>query len=288
MATLREIRRRITSIRSTQQITKAMKMVAAAKLRKAQEKILATRPYANKINETISHVMAKIENSQEPLLQVHPVEKILIVVVTADRGLCGAFNSNIIRYADNLIKSYSDKEVSVYPVGRKGHEYFSKRDFNIYKHKINFFNHLVFEDASEIVEGLVALYENREFDKIEIVYNQFKSVIQQNITLEQFLPFIPDEELMQQPSSIDFIYEPSREGILDTLIPKQLNIQTWKILLESNAAEQGARMTAMENATDNAEELIGFLTLTYNRARQAAITKEISEIVGGAEALAEK
>jgi len=287
MATLPEIRRRIASVQSTQQITKAMKMVAAAKLRRAQENILATRPYAKKLSETIGHLMAKIEHSDLPLLQKRPEERLLVVVVTADRGLCGAFNSNIIRLSANRIREFADKEVYVYPVGRKSFEYFSKRDYQLYDKKYNFFNHLNFADASEIVEKLVSSYIDRQFDRIEIIYNEFKSAVQQNLTVEQFLPFLPDEEMLAEKQQVDFLYEPDKVSILNSIIPKHLNIAMWKVLLESNAAEQGARMTAMENATDNAEDLIASLTLTYNRARQAAITKEISEIVGGAEALKE-
>jgi F-type H+-transporting ATPase subunit gamma len=288
MATLREIRRRISSVKSTQQITKAMKMVAAAKMRKAQEAMFATRPYAAKLRETISHLIVKLENVSDPLIVERDVEKILLVVVTADRGLCGGFNSNIIRHAANLIRSYSDKEVSLFTVGRKGHEYFAKRDYSIFASKINLFNTLNFEDAVDIVGQLTEVYTTAQFDKIEIVYNEFKSAIQQNIITENFLPFAHAEEEEEDHSQIDFLYEPGKEEILNFLIPKHLNVQLWKVLLESNAAEQGARMTAMESATENAEELIGSLTLTYNRARQAAITKEISEIVGGAEALKEK
>lgn len=288
MPTLREIRRRIYSVHSTQQITKAMKMVAAAKLRRAQENILATRPYAHKLAGTIAHLMARMEHSENPLLHIHPVKKALLVVVTADRGLCGAFNSNILRFAANRINVHAHLELSLYPVGKKGYDHLAKRSYNIFSRKINFFNHLDFKDAVEIVDLLVQAYRTNRFDRIEIVYNQFKSAIQQNITLEQFLPFIPDEEMQHSKSQMDFLYEPGKEEILNNLIPRHLHIQMWKILLESNAAEQGARMTAMESATENAEDLISLLSLGYNRARQAAITKEISEIVGGAEALKER
>jgi len=288
MATLREIRRRISSVRSTQQITKAMKMVAAAKLRRAQENILATRPYAQKLGETMAHVMSRLEYRTSPLLVERPVEKVLVVVVTADRGLCGAFNSNLIRFSATQIASYKDVEVQVYNVGRKGHEFFSKRNYSLNGQRVNFFNHLQFEDALQISTHLRGAYENAQFDRIEIVYNEFKSAVHQKIVSEQFLPFLPDEKMLQESSRIDFLYEPDKERILPELISRVLNIQIWKILLESNAAEQGARMTAMESATDNAEDLIDTLTLHYNRARQAAITKEISEIVGGAEALKEK
>jgi F-type H+-transporting ATPase subunit gamma len=288
MATLREIRTRIASVKSTQQITKAMKMVAAAKLRKAQEKILATRPYAQKLKDVVGHLMARVENSRHPMLVTRPAEKILLVIVTSDRGLCGAYNANIIRHAVTHIKSYTDKEVSIFVVGKKGLEYFSRRDYNIFNKKINFFNQLYFQDAVEIVMNLVEAYSKNHFDRIEILYNEFKSALRQDITLEQFLPFMPDEEMMQSASQVDYLYEPGKDDILKMIIPKKLNIQMWKVLLESSTSEQGARMTAMESATDNAEDLIGELTLHYNRARQAAITKEISEIVGGAEALQEK
>jgi F-type H+-transporting ATPase subunit gamma len=288
MATLREIRRRIASVRSTQQITKAMKMVAAARLRKAQDKALSMRPYAQKLYEIVGHLVAHIEENSEPLLKIKPVERILVVVVTADRGLCGGFNSNIIRESVRNIQSMHDKEVQVFSIGKKCTEYFSKRDFILFSNKNNFFNHLEYEIATELTGKLVEAYTQDQFDRIDIYYNKFKSAVAQELTCEQFLPFVPDAGTIEEKSSVDFLYQPSKEEILSAIIPRQLNIQLWKILLESYAAEQAARMTAMENATENAEELITKLTMTYNRARQAAITKEISEIVGGAEALKEK
>jgi len=287
MATLREIRTRISSVRSTQQITKAMKMVAAAKLRKAQEKIIATRPYAMKLQEVAAHLVSRMESIQNPYTVERPVEKLLLVVVTADRGLCGAFNASLIREAEQKVASYKEVEVSLYPVGRKGYEHFVRRDFNIFAHKINFFNSLSFSDATDLVSACSQAYLNFQFDRIEILYNEFKSAIRQDIRTEQLLPIVKFEEEKAVSSKIDYLYEPSKEEILKIIIPKQLNIQMWKVLLESNAAEQGARMTAMESATENAEEMIETLTLHYNRARQSAITKEISEIVGGAEALKE-
>jgi F-type H+-transporting ATPase subunit gamma len=288
MATLREIRRRITSIRSTQQITKAMKMVAASKLRRAQENLMATRPYAEKLCETMAHLMARMEFRTSPLLIERPVERVLLVVITADRGLCGAFNSNLIRYASNVIRTSTDVETQLFTIGRKGYEYFKKRDYEINGQKINFFNHLNFADALEVSAHLRKAYETAQFDKIEIIYHEFKSAVQQRIVTEQFLPFQPDEQMLSESSQIDFLYEPDKETILPALISKVLNVELWKVLLESYASEQGARMTSMESATDNAEDLIDTLTLFYNRARQGAITKEISEIVGGAEALKEK
>ncbi|MBD3226231.1 MAG: ATP synthase F1 subunit gamma [Caldithrix sp.] len=286
MATLREIRTRISSIKNTQQITKAMKMVAAAKLRKAQENILAYRPYAYEIRDLLSHLTAVSEDlSDIQLMQQRPVERVLSVVVTADRGLCGAFNSNIIRKAAKRPDDFPDKEVALYPVGRKGFDFFKRRDVSLKSHKINFFNDLSFEDAIEISRNLVSWYKSGLFDRIEFIYNEFKSAVQQNIIVEQFLPFVPEPEIQQNEQLVDFLYEPDKLTIINELIPLNLNVQVWRILLESNAAEQGARMTAMESATDNAAELIDTLTIYYNRSRQAAITKEISEIVGGAEAL---
>ncbi len=288
MATLREIRDRISSVSSTQQITKAMKMVAAAKLRRAQESILAFRPYSYELRGMIGHLVALSGDLTDiPLLEKRPVEKVLLVVVTSDRGLCGGFNGNIIRHAVQRIADYSNREVSVFVVGRKAFEFFDKRDYTVRDQAINIFNHLHFESAADISTRLVSLYLSGEFDRIEIVYNEFKSAIQQTLRVEQFLPFAPDEEMMNASAEIDFIYEPGKEEILNQLIPKHLNVQVWRTLLESNAAEQGARMTAMESATDNAQDLIERLTIFYNRSRQAAITTEISEIVSGSEALKE-
>jgi F-type H+-transporting ATPase subunit gamma len=287
MATLREIRTRISSVKSTQQITNAMKMVASAKLRRAQEKILATRPYAYKLQTVVGNLVARVENIDHKMFTQRPVEKILLVVVTADRGLCGAFNANIVRRAVTEIQSSPDKDISLFVLGKKGYEFFSKRLFHIFNHKIGFFNHLKFDNAFEIASILVESYMAGEFDQIDILYNEFKSAVRQDVTLEKFLPFEPNEEIKESASQVDYLYEPDKVELLKAMIPKQLNIQLWKILLESNAAEQGARMTAMESETDKAEELISELTLHYNRARQAAITKEISEIVGGAEALKE-
>jgi len=287
MATLREIKRRINSVKSTQQITKAMKMVSAAKLRRAQENILAARPYAYKIRSMIQHLLEKIENPDDPLLQARPVRRVLMVIVTADRGLCGAFNSNIIRHTVAHISAFKDKEVSLLCVGKKGYDFFRKRDFNLSGNFINFFNELKFNHALEIADYLKNEFLTHRTDQIQMIYNEFKSPVQQNIVVEDYLPLkvAPVEETSGLHSLVDYIYEPSQEAILSALLPRHLNVQMWRILLESYAAEQGARMTAMENATENANEMIHDLTLHYNRARQAAITKEISEIVGGAEAL---
>jgi len=284
MATLREIRHRISSIKSTQQITRAMKMVAAAKLRKAQEAILTTRPYAYRIDEMIRHILVSEEDVQNPLLRVRDVRRVTIVAVTADRGVCGAFNSNIIKRVIHQIDLHKDKEISLVCVGRKGYDFFSKRRYPIEKHYIQLFNRLTFSHALEIANYLVKSYEKGLTDRIEVVFNQFKNAAQQNLIVETYLP-LSAKAFSSRKYGVDYIYEPDKTTLLHELLPKHLNVQMWRILLESNAAEQGARMTAMENATDNAEELIHDLTLFYNRARQTSITKEITEIVGGAEAL---
>ena len=288
MANLREIRKRISSVTSTQQITKAMKMVAAAKLRRAQESILAFRPYAYELRSLIADLSAKVEDqTQVPLMSRRSVQKVLLVIVASDRGLCGAFNSNIVRHAAERIKDYPEAEVELFMVGRKGLEFFQHRHVTINGKKINFFNDLAFGDALNLTETILNIYKEQNFDRVEFVYNEFKSAIQQNVVVEQFLPFVPDEEMEKSKEQVDFIYEPNKISILNAVIPKHLHVQVWRILLESNAAEQGARMTAMENATDNAEEMIHDLTIYYNRTRQASITTEISEIVSGAEALKE-
>ncbi len=295
MATLREIRRRIAGIKSTQQITKAMKMVAAAKLRRAQENIIAARPYARKMNEVLRHLVTKVDVNLSPLLSPREVGKVTLVVVTADRGLCGSFNSNIIKTTTAHIGQqykdfYENNCLKIICVGRKGYDFFIKRDYEIIGKHTGFFNTLNFGHAREIVQEIVDGYLKREFDKVEVIYNEFKSVIQQKIVIEQFLP-IPPEEISSTAAEkkllaqVDYIYEPSSKEIIDALLPKHLNFQMWRILLESNAAEQGARMIAMDNATENAKELIQMLQLSYNKARQAAITKELLEIVSGAEAL---
>ncbi|MEE9288516.1 MAG: ATP synthase F1 subunit gamma [Bacteroidota bacterium] len=293
MGMLREIRRRITGTRKTQQITKAMKMVAAAKLRRAQENILSARPYARKMNELLQHLVAKVDPHLHPLLVQREVQRVALVVVTADRGLCGAFNANLLRTAvAHIDRQYQqmnrEGRLMVVCVGRKGFEFFKKRLYNLLSSHIHIFNVLDFSHAVEIVTKIADGYLKGGFDKVEVVYNEFKSVIQQRVVIEQFLP-IPAEEV--RPSErgfvqlVDYIYEPSSKEIVDALVPKHLNFQMWRMLLESNAAEQGARMTAMANATENARELIDTLLLSFNKARQAAITKEILEVVSGAEAL---
>jgi F-type H+-transporting ATPase subunit gamma len=295
MATLREIRQRIAGVKSTQKITKAMKMVAAAKLRRAQEAILATRPYANKTKELMRHLVTQVESGINPLLSARDMKKIAVVVVSSDRGLCGAFNANIIKTALQHIKEQYPEQLEtglglkVIIVGKKGFDFFNKQDFDIYSKHVGIFSSLDFNHARAMVKELTEGYLAGTFDKVELIYNEFKSVIQQRIVVEQLLP-IPPEELhetndLKSLAQVEYIYEPSAREIINALVPRHLNFQMWRVLLESNAAEQGARMTAMDNATTNANELIRDLTLAYNKARQASITKELLEIVSGAEAL---
>jgi len=291
MATLREIRSRITGVKNTQKITNAMKMVAAAKLRRAQEGIFAARPYARKISQLLRHVVTKVDPSLHPLFAPREVHGILYVVVTADRGLCGAFNANIAKAAEHEMRTTAadfmkEGKVRLVTVGKKGFEYFGKRGYSLFSKHVGIFGSLEFQRARGIVDEVTAGYLKGEFDRVVLVYNEFKSVIQQRIVVEQLLP-IPPEELAPEKShvQVDYIYEPSSREIIDALVPKHLNFQLWRVLLESNAAEQGARMSAMDNATENAKDIIKGLSLSFNNARQAAITKELLEIVGGAEAL---
>ena len=288
MATLRDIKNRIVGVKSTQKITKAMKMIATAKLRGAQQRIVGARPYANKIAEMLSRLAAEDALQSNPFFVNRPAEKVCVVVITADRGLCGAFNTNIIKEAANYISEESENgiDVSVLTVGKKASEYFSKRNYKIESKLIGLFGSLEYQSTLELYNNLVPKYLSAEIDKIVLVYNEFVSMIQQRIVKVQLLPipFIPEESKEKSYSS-NYIFEPDQLSIFESLIPKHLKVQLWRALLESNAAELSARMTAMDNATTNAQELIRSLNLTYNKERQAAITKEILEIVSGANAL---
>lgn len=297
MPTLREIRQRIGGVKSTQKITKAMKMVAAAKLRRAQDAIISARPYAHKLKELLEHLSSKVDRSINPLLTARPVQRVAFVVVTADRGLCGAFNANISKGAvahikTNYAQMLEEGNLKLICVGKKGYDFFNKRNYKIASRHIGLFAALDFSQARAIMDELAQGYLTAEYDRVELIYNEFKSVVQQKIVVEQLLPIPPAASESHQDSSyphalsqVDYIYEPSAKEIIDALVPKHLNFQMWRILLESNAAEQGARMTAMDQATTNASDLIRVLQLRYNKARQAAITKELLEIVSGAEAL---
>lgn len=296
MANLKEVKGRIQSVTSTQQITKAMKMVAASKLRRAQDRITQMRPYSQKLSAIIQNVSAGVDSSQinNPYAEVRSIEKVLIVSVTSDKGLCGAFNSNIFKATKALIaEKYADAEASgnlyIMPIGKKAYEHFAKRGYNIIDDYHLLFHDLDFAHVMEAAEFAMKSFVNGTFDKVDIVYNEFKNVATQILQKETFLPIqeveTGKEANTSEPS--EYLYEPSQKFIFSEIIPKSLKIQFYKALLESNASEQGARMTAMDQATDNAGELLKDLKLTYNRTRQAAITKEILEIVGGAEALAQ-
>lgn len=283
MANLKEIRNRISSVSSTMQITSAMKMVSAAKLKKAQDAIIAMRPYANKLTALLQNLSANLDaESGSKFAELRPVKTVLIVAITSNRGLCGAFNSNIIRQTNQLAEIYSDKKVSVVAIGKKGNDVLSK-NLEILSNQSTVFDKLSFENVAEIANMLMAKFESGAFDKIELVYNKFKNAATQIVTTEQFLPILATADERGVPS--DYIFEPTKEEIVKTLIPKSLKMQLYKAIRDSFASEHGARMTAMHKATDNATELRDQLKLTYNKARQAAITNEILEIVGGAEAL---
>ena len=293
MANLKEVKGRIQSVVSTQQITKAMKMVAAAKLRRAQERITQMRPYSQKLSEIIQNVSgSQSEEIENPYAEVRAVEKVLIVVVSSDRGLCGAFNSSAFKYTRHLIDTQyssqeSDGNVHILPIGKKSFEFFKKRNYNVIGDYSHLMEKLDFDGARAAAEMIMSEFVKGEFDQVEIIYNEFKNVATQIVKNEQFLPIKDVSNEDAQESNIDYLYEPSQDFIFDELLPKSLKIQFYKTLLESNASEHGARMTAMDKATENADELLKDLRLTYNRTRQAAITKEILEIVGGAEALAQ-
>ncbi len=288
MATLRDIKNRIVGVKSTQKITKAMKMIATAKLRGAQQRIVGARPYANKIGEMLSRLAADDTLQSNPFFAARQIKKVSVVVFTADRGLCGAFNTNIIREATNYINEEfkNDSAVSVFTLGKKATEYFGKRNYNIEGKMVGLFGSLEYQSTLQLYNDLIPKYLNGEIDKIVLVYNEFVSMIQQKIVKVQLLPipFIESNEKENTQSS-NYIFEPDQLSIFQSLIPKHLKVQIWRALLESNAAELSARMTAMDNATTNAQELIRSLNLTYNKERQAAITKEILEIVSGANAL---
>ena len=284
MANLKEIRNRISSVSSTMQITSAMKMVSAAKLKKAQDAITAMRPYANKLTELLQTLSATLEgDSGSKFAEQRDVNKVLVVSITSNKGLCGAFNSNIIKQSTNLVENvYKGKQVDFVTIGKKGNDILSKTN-SIVSNESAVFENLTFDSVAAIAEKLMELFLEGEYDKIELVYNKFKNAASQDLMTEQFLPIVPIEN--ESNVQLDYIFEPSKIEIIEELIPKSLKTQLYKAVRDSFASEHGARMTAMHKATDNATELRDQLKLTYNKARQAAITNEILEIVGGAEAL---
>ncbi len=284
MANLKEIRNRITSIGSTMQITSAMKMVSAAKLKKAQDAITAMRPYSSKLTELLQNLSATLEgNTGGAYSEQREVNKVLLVAITSNRGLCGGFNSSITKETVKTIQQkYMNTEVEIFTIGKKGNDVLSK-EYTVVDNRNSIFDNLTFDNVAGVAEELMAMFVDGKYDRIEIIYNQFKNAATQIAKVEQFLPIEPIEN--DEEVNLDYIFEPTKEEIVLQLIPKSLKTQLYKSIRDSFAAEHGARMTAMHKATDNAKELRDDLKLTYNKARQAAITNEILEIVGGAEAL---
>ena len=285
MANLKEIRLRITSVGSTMQITSAMKMVSAAKLKRAQDAIIQMRPYANKLTELLKNLSASVDSSDGGVYtQEREIKNVLLVTVTSNRGLCGGFNAYIMKKAKALInEDYANVNVSILSIGKKSSEHFTKNGFNVASTHDALFGDLTFANVSKVAEGIMERFVEGDYDKVVLVYNQFKNAATQIIMTENFLPVQAAEN--DSEVVVDYIFEPTEQEIVEQLIPKSLKTQLFKAVLDSHAAEHGARMTAMHKATDNASELKKDLTLTYNKARQAAITNEILEIVGGAEAL---
>ncbi|WP_426326350.1 ATP synthase F1 subunit gamma [Pedobacter sp. R-06] len=296
MANLKEVRNRIASVQSTQQITKAMKMVSAAKLKRATNAIIALRPYATKLKEILGNLSASLEGSSSPFIQEREPNKVLIVTVSSNRGLAGAFNMNVIKAANNLIaEKYSEQlkngNVSIISIGKKTQDFYEKRKYNVIGNNNEVYSALTFENVTKITDAIMAGFIKGEFDKVEVVYNRFRNAAVQFITTEQLLPLPKAEEATadlktdKKAINVDYILEPSQEEIVAQLIPKSIKIQLYKAVLDSHASEHGARMTSMDKATENAGELLKALKLSYNQARQAAITTELTEIVSGAAAL---
>jgi F-type H+-transporting ATPase subunit gamma len=283
MPSIKEIKNRIGSVTSTQQLTKAMKMVAAAKLKRAQDKVIQLRPFSNKLTVILSNLFSS-GGVEDKYFVRREIKNVLIVVIGSDRGLCGSFNSNLYKEFNAFISaSYKNKSITVLPIGKKTNDYFKKTNFSLIDDYWQFLRDFNYEKASYITDVILKLYESSKYDSVDIIYNEFKNVAVQNTIAEKFLPV--EKTQKENKSNLNYIFEPDKTKIISKLIPQTLKTQFFKSVLESNASEQGSRMTAMSQATDNAGELLKELKLTYNRTRQAAITKEILEIVGGAEAL---
>ena len=290
MPSLQSLRRKIASVKNTQKITKAMKMVAAAKLKRAQDRILSSRPYAHQLRDVVRHLAERASPISHPLLRKREGHKTELLVITSDRGLCGAFNANILRQATEFLKEHAEQgeQVSVSAAGRKGCDFFRRRTWTIRQEWPGIFDRLSFEHALDMGQDIIQHYNEGTFDQLYVVYNEFKSVMQQRVVVEKLLPIESlDEEASREPARAvgAYLFEPDEDELLETLLPKHFQVQAFRVLLESAAAEQAARMTAMDGATRNAGELIQKVTLFYNKTRQAAITKELMDIVGGAEAL---
>jgi F-type H+-transporting ATPase subunit gamma len=285
MATLRDIRRRIRSVESTQKITRAMKLVAAAKLRRAQERIVSARPYAVKMAELLSSLVRRAEGEAHPLLVRRPAARKRLVIITADKGLCGAFNSNILRASLAFLREQGETSVTLVVVGKKARDFYRRRQYEIKSEMLGFFDRLAYSHAQELAGQLMTDYLGGETDEVYLIYNEFRSVAVQRVVRQQLLPIESETSAAGSGPTTDYIYEPSPEAILASLLPRHVTTQVYRALMESVAGEHGARMTAMEAATKNAKDMIGVLTIQYNKARQERITKELLDIVGGAEAL---
>lgn len=284
MASLKQIRRRIVGISNTRQITRAMKMVAVANMRRAQENMEKARPYSWKLRELVGSLAAHADHDKHPLLAIREAERVGVVCVTSDRGLAGGFNAVICRRTQALMNELAGKKVELITLGKKGQDFFNKRGVPIYHYFPGVFQELTYNQAISVGSAVIEQYIDGNFDRFYLVFNEFKNAMQQNIVCRQLLPIEPKVETTTW-SPVEYIYEPDAAGVLQELLPRFVNVEIWQVLLESFASEQAARMAAMENATKNANDLVTSLTLQYNKARQAAITKELSEIVGGAEGL---
>ena len=282
MANLKDIRNRIKSVKSIQKVTKAMKMVAVAKMRRAQERMEEARPYAKRLAEVINHLLPDVDRNFLPLLNIREIKRVGYVVVSSDRGLAGSFNTSVLKTAQAEIEIIGKKNVDVFCIGKKARDHFKRRNYNIIESHVEFWNELKFGNALAIGTGIITHFTQKYVDEIHVVYNEFVNVASQHVVSERLLPLVFESD---KKPIIDRLYEPNKDDLVKSLIPRLLNIQMWKYLLESYASEQAARMLAMENATGNAEDMIKELTLEFNKARQAAITKEMLEIVSGAEAL---
>ena len=286
MASLKSIKKRIVSVKNTRQITKAMKMVSAAKLRRAQENVVAARPYAKKLGEVLQSLASNLEGDLHPLLEKREAKKLLLIVVTSDRGLCGGFNNNLCKAGERYIKEKQGiyEQISVMTVGRKGFEYFKNR-LAVYKNFSGIISKPTYQIAAKLGQDVIDGFLAGEYDQVELLYNSFRTVMTQDITFQQILPVEPEEKGAVDETPVEFIYEPSVGELLAEILPKNIEVQLFKSMLESVAGEHGARMTAMDSASKNASEMIGKLTLQYNRARQAAITTELMEIISGSESI---
>ena len=283
MANLKSLQERIKSVSSIQQVTKAMKMVAAAKVKRAQDKMEISRPYSKNTQEMICRILPQVSNDNITLVNKRKVSKTALIIITSDRGFAGSFNSSVIRLAEKEIEKLGKDKVDLFCLGKKSSEYFTKRKYNVVQSFYDFWKDMTFDTASDIAETFITAFKNHEIDEVNVIYNRFKTLASQDLLMEKVLPIDFTEDY--NPKNYNYDYEPNKESIVKSLLPKHLKVQMWQQMLESYSSEEAARMIAMDNATENAKEIIKELKLEFNKARQAAITTEMLEIVGGAEAL---